>query len=428
MSSGLTASAEYNASALANLRSLLAIRSIALLGQGALLAYLLWSGRHAGNLPGLGFALVLLAILTLGGWWRSRRDWPVMEGEFLVQLLLDVIVWSALMFFSGGATNPFISYYIVPIVVAAAVLPWRLAWLVTAASLLAYGLLLYVYQPLELFAPGPAHSAAARAHVLGMWLNFLFSALLITFFVLRMGGVLRERIARESSLREERLRNDQIMAVASLAAGTAHELGTPLSTMTVTVDEMRRDPGLGESLRADCELLAQQLQHCRDTLRSLSRTAETTAGSPPQSDDAWEFTARVVKRWAVRRPGVRYDLRRAQRGAAPRILWDTTLCQALENLLNNAADTGTPTVRVSLSWDPVHCCISIRDRGPGLSPALGTDPGQVILLSASQGMGIGLMLSHASVERFGGHIELRPLDDGTEARLILPIEDTDETS
>jgi two-component system sensor histidine kinase RegB len=242
--------------------------------------------------------------------------------------------------------------------------------------------------------------------------------------VVRMGAILRDRSARDARLREERLRNDQIMAVASLAAGTAHELGTPLSTMTVVVDEMLQDEQLGDTQREDCELLAQQLQQCRETLRALSRTAETTASTPPLERDAWEFTEQSVGRWAVRRPGVRYELRRVQQGESPRIRFDSTLYQALENLLNNAADTGTETVRISLSWDPAECCISIRDRGPGLAPNTGADPGKAILLSASQGMGIGLMLSHASVERFGGRIELRPMDKGTEARLILPVLET----
>ncbi len=413
-----------NAAARANLRSLLAIRSIALLGQTAVVAYVVSVSRTTESMFGLTASLVLLALLTIGGWWRSgRRDWPVTEGEFLAQLLLDVMVWTALMYFSGGASNPFISYYIVPIVVAAAVLPWRFAWIVTAASLLAYSLLMYNYQPLPLFSPhaGRQHDPLGQAHTLGMWFNFLFSAGLITFFVVRMSASLRRSNIRESHQREERLRNDQIMAVASLAAGTAHELGTPLSTMTVTVDEMLADPSLSDNQREDCELLSRQLANCRDTLRALSATAETTTQSPPRLCDAWTFLTTSVSRWAVRRPGVPYETRRAQSGEVPRISCDSTLQQALENLINNAADTGTERLRISLSWDPVECCMAIRDWGPGLPPQLDSDPGKAVVLGAAQGMGIGLMLSHASVERFGGRIELRRLADGTEARLILPI-------
>jgi two-component system sensor histidine kinase RegB len=389
----------------------------------------LTASRTTESLLGLGGSLILMAILTIGGWWRSTLDWPVTDGEFLTQLMLDVMIWSALMYFSGGATNPFISYYIVPIVVAAAVLPWRYTWIITAASLVAYSLLLYVYQPLPLFSPHASahHGDSGQAHTLGMWFNFLFSAGLITYFVVRMAAILRQSGAREARQREERLRNDQIMAVASLAAGTAHELGTPLSTMTVTVDELLADDSLSASQRQDCELLAGQLRLCRDTLRSLSQTAETTATTPPHEESAWQFLREGTERWAVRRPGVAYDLRLAQSGESPTIMSDSTLHQALENLLNNAADTGSERIRVSLSWDSTQCCIAIRDWGPGLPRSQQQDPGKAVMLSVAQGMGIGLMLSHASVERFGGRIELRRLNDGTEARLILPIQGESET-
>jgi two-component system sensor histidine kinase RegB len=235
-----------------------------------------------------------------------------------------------------------------------------------------------------------------------------------------MAAILRLSGAREARQREERLRNDQIMAVASLAAGTAHELGTPLSTMTVTVDELLADDKLSASQREDCELLAAQLQICRETLRSLSRTAEMTTVSAPIAENAWDFVKGGTERWAVRRPGVSYELRLAQSGEPPAVLTDSTLLQAMENLLNNAADTGSARIRISLSWDNIRCCIAIRDWGPGLRPQQ-QDPGKAVMLSVAQGMGIGLMLSHASVERFGGEIELRRLRDGTEARLLLPV-------
>lgn len=422
MSSDTISGARFSPSAMANLRSLLAIRSIALLGQTAVLAYVVTVSRTTENLFGLVAALILMTLFTVGSWWRLTREWPVTDGEFLLQLLLDIMVWSALMYFSGGATNPFISYYIVPIVVAAAVLPVRFTWLVTGSALFAYSTLLYYYRPLPLFSPHAMghHGDSGQAHTLGMWFNFLFSAGLITFFMLRMAAVLRENTAIEARRREDRLREDQIVAVASLAAGTAHELGTPLSTMTITVDELLADPGLSKTQREDCELVAQQLRLCRETLRALSDTAETTSSSP-KCCDAWTFLENTVERWAVRRPGMPYELRLAQTGDVPAINCDSTLQQALENLINNAADSGSDHLRISLSWDLVKCCIAIRDWGKGLPPQLQQNPGKAVVLGSGGGMGIGLMLSHASVERFGGHIELRPMGIGTEARLVLPI-------
>jgi len=211
-----------------NLRSLLFIRSIALLGQAGVLAYVLFVSRTTENLWPVAASLVVLVTITGLSLWRCTRQWPVTDNEFLAQLLLDVIGWTVLMYFTGGANNPFVSYYIVPLVIAAAVLPWRNTWLVAGASLLAYSALLYYYRPFPLFTPHAhaGHGNNGNVHILGMWFNFLFSAGLITYFVVRMASMLRQQDARAVTQREDRLRDDQIMAVASLAAGTAPQLGT----------------------------------------------------------------------------------------------------------------------------------------------------------------------------------------------------------
>ncbi|HBO13619.1 MAG TPA: sensor histidine kinase [Halieaceae bacterium] len=417
----------YRAS-LANLRSLLAIRAIALFGQAGVLAWVLVASRGSASLAGLSASLALLAAFTVATFWRSRKPWPVTDGEFFGQLLGDVVLWSALMYFSGGANNPFISYYIVPVVVSAAVLPWRYTWLVTGASLAAYSVLLYVYVPLPLFSPHAAmgHGDAGNVHTLGMWFNFLFSAGLITYFVVRMGAILRAQAAGDAKQREDRLRNDQIMAVASLAAGTAHELATPLATMTVTVDELLADPALPADARADCEILRDQLATCRSTLRELSSTAELTSATRPRRQPLDAFARETLERWAVRRPAVRHGFE-SQAGPAPAVLTEPTLAQALENLLNNAADSGGDRVEVSARWNDREGQVTVRDNGPGIPRELLADPGKPVLLGSRKGLGIGLMLSHAAVERHGGRIELRNLDGGSEARLVLPLAPQGET-
>jgi two-component system sensor histidine kinase RegB len=407
---------------LENLRNLLVIRSIALLGQTGVLAYVVFASRTTENLWGVTISLAVMVALSVASLWRTTRSWPVDDREFLAQLLVDVLGWTALMYCSGGANNPFVSYYIVPLVIAAAVLPWRYTWLVAGISLLAYSLLLYFYIPFPLFTPHAAmgHGDGASVHILGMWFNFLFSAGLITYFVVRMATTLRLQEAQAVARREDSLRNDQIMAVASLAAGTAHELGTPLSTMTVLVDELLQDPQLGIQARADCELLRDQLTQCKSTLSELSRTAELSSAQQTRPFAIGDFARHTLERWAVRRPGVIYSFECA--GDSPVIELDPTMTQALENLLNNAADTGSQQIAVSVSWRPNEASVSVRDWGAGISPELLEQIGKPIIHADKSGLGIGLMLSQASVERHGGRIELRKLrEGGTLATLTLPL-------
>ena len=423
MNTTSTATSRHSPS-LENLRSLLIIRSIALLGQIGVLVYVLVSSRTTEDLWGMTLSLAVLGLYTIATFWRCSRSWPVSDYEFLAQLLIDVAGWTVLMYFTGGANNPFVSYYIVPLVISAAVLPWRHTWLVAVSSLLAYSLLLYYYRPFPLFTPHAhtGHGSSANVHILGMWFNFLFSAGLITFFVVRMAAMLRQQEARAVAQREDRLRNDQIMAVASLAAGTAHELGTPLATMTVLLDEMLADESLPEQARRDCELLQLQLGQCRSILGDLTRTAElrSTGDSRPLPLD--EFVEETVELWAVRRPGVSYQVEAGCTGPAPLIPFDPTLAQALENLLNNGADAGSEDIAVRYSWNKQEASINVRDWGKGISPRLLEDIGKPIIRASRSGLGIGLLLSHATVERYGGRIELRNAKDkGAIATLYLPL-------
>jgi two-component system sensor histidine kinase RegB len=382
----------------------------------------LFASRSSADLGGVSASLVALALLTVLSLWRTTRPWPVADNEFLAQLMIDVLGWTALMYFSGGANNPFISYYIVPLVISAAMLPWRHTWLVAGASILAYSLLLGVYRPFPLFTPhaGMGHGEGANLHILGMWFNFLFSAGLITYFVVRMAATLRRQENLAVERREDLLRNDQILAVAGLAAGTAHQLGTPLSTMTVVVDEMLEDNQLPQAARDDCRLLREQLQQCRSTLADLSRTAELSSTDQTRHGAAGDFAHEVLERWALHRPGTTYSFECA--AGSPEIEYDPTLGQALENLLNNAADTGSISVDIRVHWDRERVHISVRDFGPGIAPEIIERLGKPILHADSTGLGIGLMLSQGTVERYGGRIELRNCrDGGTLARMSLPL-------
>lgn len=409
---------------LENLRSLLIIRSIALLGQIGVLCYVLMSSRTTEDLWGMTISLAALGLLTMATFWRCSRPLPVSDGEFLAHLLIDVCGWTALMYFTGGANNPFVSYYIVPLVIAAAVLPWRHTWLVAVSSLVAYSLLLYYYRPFPLFTPHAqmGHGGSANVHILGMWFNFLFSAGLITYFVVRMANQLRQQEARAVAQREDRLRSDQIMAVASLAAGTAHELGTPLSTMTVLLDEMLSDDRLGDQAREDCNLLKEQVAQCKSTLTDLSRTAEMSNPEQKVTLNIARFVDQSIARWSVRRPGSSYQSICDGSGSIPVIRCDSTLSQAFENLLNNAADAGSKRVEVRYDWNNTEARISVRDWGCGIKPELLEDIGKPIIRAHRNGLGIGLLLSHATVERYGGRIELRNAEDtGAIATLYLPL-------
>jgi two-component system sensor histidine kinase RegB len=345
--------------------------------------------------------------------------------------LLDVGALGLLLYCSGGATNPFVSYYLVPLAIAAAVLPSRYTVSLALICIGAYTALLFFYDPLPLLAPlAASHEHAGHAagqdainpHMVGMWCNFALSAALITYVVVRMANALRDQYSELNQRREQALHNEQLLAVATLAAGTAHELGTPLATMTLLLDEMQSDD---KTLHADIELLKQQVRSCHATLKNLVATADAHQRQQFPLQAADKFLHAVLERWQIVRPTARYRLQ-IDNGSTPALRPDETLQQALINLLNNGADASAEPLILQLQWDTQNVVLRIRDRGAGVPLEIAEQLGKPFVTSKGKGLGLGLFLSHATVERCGGDIRLyNHPEGGTEVVLRLPIAEPD---
>ena len=200
----------------------------------------------------LMFSMVLCAFTAI----RLRTSWPVTELEYALQLACDLFIHSVLLYFSGGSTNPFVSYYLVPLTIAAVTLPWRYSVVLSGIALTLYTLLLARFYPLQTFP-----IARENLQVYGMWLSFALAAAVITFFAARMAEELRRQEELRAIRREEGLRDQQLLAVATQAAGAAHELGTPLATMSVLLKEMRQDHP-DPLLQDDLGVLQDQVKLC----------------------------------------------------------------------------------------------------------------------------------------------------------------------
>jgi len=370
--------------------------------------------------------VILLASAAVFTFWRLGRPWPATDAELFTQLLFDVLVLSVLLYFSGGATNPFVSWYLVPLSIAAVVLPRRYCVALALICLALYSALLFFYEPLPLFEPTTGHAhhhptttePTLNLHIVGMWFNFALSAALITYVVVRMASALREQEAELRRRREQALHQEQLLAVATLAAGTAHELGTPLSTMTLLLDEMHSsDPQLND----DIALLRQQVSSCRTTLKQLVETAREHQQPQVKPIAVTTALAQVLERWQLLRPQARYTLTVCGSGDAPLLALDTALQQAIINLLDNGMDAGGP-LALALDWDNGSIELRIRDRGPGLPLELAEQLGTPFVTSKGKGLGLGLYLSHATAERCGGSVQLyNHPQGGTEAVLRLPV-------
>jgi two-component system sensor histidine kinase RegB len=375
---------------------------------------------------GLGIELPLLPIaaiglLALGAnaviFARRRRASRAGSGEIFAHLVFDVILMSALLAVSGGPMNPFVSFYVLPLVVSATLLGTRATWALAGVALSCYSLLFWL-------APNSEHVAHVEHnmlhHVIGMWLAFLLLAGMIAYFVTAMGERLREQQRRLNEARESALRASQLVALGTLAASTAHELGTPLNTMVLLSDELRElVPSEG---RATLDDLTRQLTRCTETLANLSLAAGGAGrddGTPPAIDS---YLSDLLTQWQSQHTGVvlHSDIDGAR--PAPRLPTDRALRAAIVNVLDNAAQASPARVDLRARWTSDSLRLDILDYGPGMSDEAIARAGEIPYTEKATGMGLGLFLTHRIIERLGGRVRCENVPRaGLRTAIELPL-------
>ena len=409
-----------------NLRRIVGLRAISIGTQALLIGVaLLWLELP---LPLLPLTLILLAHggWNLFTWWRASQARPVTDGEFFLQLVTDALAFTAVLYCTGGATNPFAWFYLLPLMIAATVLPASHVWGMAGLTVACYSLLMFFYiplQPLEHVAQVP-HDNGFSQHVFGMWFGFVFSAVLVSYFITNMARSLRHRDRVLAAAREQALRDERLVALGTLAAGAAHELGTPLGTMALVVDDLLLDHPVerDSELHGQLRIIREQIDRCKDALSVISASAGKQRADEGQSLPVDRYLQRLLEQWRIERPGIAFDQHLDGPRPAPSLLADRALNQALTNILNNAADASPDSVELRANWSAQALKMEILDRGPGLSKAAVLAAGKSQYSSKEQGLGVGLFLAHAIIERLGGHVSHRARESGGTCTCItLPL-------
>lgn len=402
-----------------HLSQLTLIRSLLLIVLWPCFASALMLNQLASSAYSLLGILVAYSFINALTYFRLRNPLPVTSMEFFAQLQIDVLCFSILFYFSGGANNPFISFLLVPICISAATLAWRLTWITAIASFASYSLLLLFYIPLPLFEMNHHGHSTTNWHIIGMWFNFSLSAVLITYFVVKMSRTLEDQSKELSIMREDELRNQQLTAVAMLAAGAAHEMNTPLSTMTVLINELKDEYKDNTNLTADLNILKSQVMHCANTLKQLVQESSEANEGKFKEINLELFCNSIVDRWQLMRPNVIFTTQITS-DSAGKILHDPRLDYAIINLLNNAADASPKGISLEITSNQQQLVWRIIDAGKGINPT--RSQSTRISSTKSDGLGIGLLLAFAVIKSAGGSLEQTPNQNmGTTTEIRLPL-------
>lgn len=415
---GSQTSAELASERVTGSRRLTAMRWIAIAIQFAFVLVLSMGFGAPIPLWPILWICALQAVLNLPPLWRRVSAVVSEPASAFTQILIDVLALTAIAYFAGRGTNPLISLYLPLIAVAATILPPRHAMAIAAISIGCYSLVSLVQAPAHLHDP----EQAFRSHLIGMWVIFVCSALTISWFVVRLNAAVRSRDAALAAARETALRNERVVALGNLAAGAAHELGTPLATMAVVVSELAADASLSPQAKSDVELVLTQVRECKRIITRLAARAGSSRAEAVQPVSADIWIEQLVERWRRQRPQVVPDVRIDGAIPGPRIAADATLEQALLNLFNNAADASPGQVAIHASWDAQQVHVQILDRGRGIPPEISGRLGLDLVSTRDEGAGMGVVLALSAVEQSGGTLSITDrADGGTLAKVLLPL-------
>jgi len=281
---------------------------------------------------------------------------------------------------------------------------------------------LYWHVPLPMPMHDESHGGFSL-HVAGMGVNFVISALLLGFFINRLAHALRGQQLEVQRIRERALRDEGILAIATQAAGAAHELNTPLSTMRTLLPELRREHANDALLAEDLKLLEGQVDRCRTILREMVAFGKTQLSQEPERLNVAQFIRSCLERFQLLRPEADVTLEMDEGTSHTVLRTPPGLRHALINLLNNAADASASrdsnAVALQVLRDGGWLQLSVRDHGPGFATT-----GELALLGQSQkqsGLGIGLALAEATAERLSGELIAGNTELGAEVCLRLPL-------
>jgi two-component system sensor histidine kinase RegB len=361
--------------------------------------------------------------------WLERK--PRIEAWMAASVMsLDFLLLTALLYLSGGPENPFTVLYLVNIALAAVVLEPGYAWALCALSTACFGALFMLPprselvdramdQAMAMHHHHPHHAEEPMSlHLKGMWVAFFVAATVIAYVVTRVTRDLDRQRSEAAAARTRALRSERLAALATLSAGAAHELATPLGTIAVVAKELERELAHGQGSAADARLIREEVERCKHILTQMASDAGESMGEAFTRIEARALLELALEEVAERER-VELVLDAAGMLHVPARAW----ARALRGLIRNALQASASPVKVEVRSSREHVEIAVTDQGHGMTEEVLARVGEPFFTTKEpgRGMGLGVFLARALAERMGGSLELSSrVGAGTSVRVLLP--------
>jgi two-component system sensor histidine kinase RegB len=407
---------------LKNMQQLIQLRWIAVVGQIATIAVVHFGFDIRLPLDRMLAALAFLVAFNIASLlrWRGRQE--VTDRELFIALLVDVGTLTVQLYLSGGATNPFIFLYLLQVSLGAVLLRPGYTRTMVAVTAACFTFLTLVHQPLAV--PLDHGRGLASAYIQGLLICFALNAALLAIFITRISRNLRARDAHLADLRQRAAEEEHIVRMGLLASGAAHELGTPLATLSVILGDWHRMRPFTQEpeLLQEVEEMQAQVARCKTIVSGILLSAGESRGESPVHCTVVAFLDDLVAEWRATRSASALAYSNVFGDDLP-IVSDSALKQMIYNVLDNALEASPRWVGLEAARDGDLLVLTVSDAGPGFAPQMLAQLGKPYQSSkGSPGRGLGLFLVVNVARTLGGSVSAhnRP-EGGAAVTLRLPL-------
>ncbi len=400
-----------------NLLQLLWLRLIAIFGQVATILFAHYFLHIALPLTAMFLVVLFLTIVNCTSFYRYKSQKNVSDKSLFIELLFDVAALTSQLYFSGGISNPFISLFLLQVIISAILLQVIYAWLITALTILCYIGLSFNYQELHAFHHHESGDFF-NLHLHGMLISYIFAAILLLIFVAKIIRNLKEGDQKINLLKRQSLEKEQVIRMGLLATGAAHELGTPLSTIAVILSDWKK-MNLKKNLLEDVEIIESQLSRCKKILSEILSSSGKKRLEEARMATVKETFAELIKEWSnSRKPqNLIYNFSGEN---DKKIILDNILSQAFFNIFDNALEESPNFISINIEVVETAVTISVENHGKGFSDEVLREIGKPNLTTKNSS-GLGLFLALNALDRISGKLEIKNLTDSTKVIATIPL-------
>jgi len=395
-------------------QTVIALRSFAIVVQILLILFVIFALDY--SLPWLSLTLVILLefVFNIASFMSYKEGKEASKNALFMQICADILFLSLLLYFSGGATNAFVSLLLVPIAIAAVTLTAVRLLSVAFIAIACYSFLLWLL-------PMHVMHGNMEGHFIAMWINFLFSSAVVAMVVGKMSRSINQKELAIAKYQEKQLKQEQVIALGVASAQVTHQLATPIATIQLLTDELLEE----QADNIVYQELQGELKRCSESLAEFRQRVFDIKEHKLFSASIAEVLHQMQDHLLLNYPEMSINTKVCHSSSTNKILTDASLLPAIVNLLSNAirATKANNCNQINVSSQIVahNWQLTIRDFGQGFKieklAELGLKP-----VDSEQGFGMAVLLSHASLERLGGKLSLTNHEEqGAVVTLYMPL-------